>query len=140
MNDHKDNDILFEGYWFCSNYLGSFSGPIISGIIVTQLGFRVATALGFGLYCFMNILNFSTAPTSKKNRVDIDNGIRNGDDSGVDQCIYRNLESKEILHWLSALENICWWSLLTKMNLQILVFYFFEVLLSINTKNHYLYI
>ena len=98
FNDYKDNDILFEVYWFCSNYLGSFSGPIISGIIVTQLGFRVATALGFGLYCFMNILNFSTAPTSKKNRVDIDNGIRNGDDSGVDQCIYRNLESKEILH------------------------------------------
>ena len=44
------------------------------------------------------LLNFSTAPSSKKNMVDVDNSIRNGEDSGVDLCNDGNHESKEILH------------------------------------------
>ena len=98
LNIHNYNDNTFEGYWFCSYNLGNFIGPIVSGIIVTQWDFRVATALGFGLYCFMVLLNFSTAPTSKKNMVDVDNSIRNGEDSGVSLCNDGNHESKEILH------------------------------------------
>ena len=92
LNGYNDNDNSFEGYWFCSYNLGNFIGPIISGIIVTQWSFRVATAVGFGLYCFMVLLNFSTAPTNKKNRLDIDNRIRNKEDSGVDLSNYENIE------------------------------------------------
>ena len=98
LNNHNDNDNYFEGYWFCAFNLGNFIGPIFSGIIVTQWDFRVATALGFGLHCFMVLLNFSTSSTSKKNRDDIDKCTRNGEDSGVELCNHGNLESKEALH------------------------------------------
>ena len=46
--------------------MGKLLGPIVSGIVTTYWNFRVATAVAFGLTCFMILLNFSTASTRQR--------------------------------------------------------------------------
>ena len=70
--------IYISGYFMCFHHMGVSFGPIIAGIIIGLYSFRVATVFVFLLSCLMFLLNFSTAPTTRKNidAIDGDNKLQ----------------------------------------------------------------
>ena len=64
--------------------MGMFLGPVVSGIVTTYWNFRVATAVAFGLTCFIILLNFSTASTRHRDKDITDSKIDSREDSGIE--------------------------------------------------------
>ena len=64
--------------------MGLFLGPIVSGIVTTYWSFRSATAVAFGLTCFMILLNFSTASNRHRDEATTDNDIHRRGHSGIE--------------------------------------------------------
>ena len=77
-------DFKYLGYWLCSYNMGTFLGPIVSGVVTTYWNFRVATAVAFGLTCFMILLNFSTASTRQKYENSTVSKMDTREDSGIE--------------------------------------------------------
>ena len=84
----------YSGYWLCSFNLGLFVGPIVSGIVTTYWSFRSATAVAFGLTCFMILLNFTTASTRHRDEGTTDNDMHSSLDSGIESP-KRNIGNNE---------------------------------------------
>ena len=70
-------------------------GPIVSGIVTTYWNFRAASAVAFGLCCFMILVNFSTSSIFEGNKVIDGNDVGAREDNRIDLKHTENAENDE---------------------------------------------